>query len=163
MIQKNTTDLQTILETAKNLPESVNLDDEISEQDELISQIVTELSGKAAGGTVQTAIVTVEHNIAMPVKCIYYDGEHCKEELLSNNNLESSLTKTIHPAINSVIVVHAYAEDIVETWYAESVGDGLVDYNTKFDLHFVSSNIYLFIVNADGLIRTDRDGGLDIV
>ena len=51
-IKTNTTDLQTLLEVANNLPVAENLDTELSTQDDLIAQIASALEGKtgASGG-----------------------------------------------------------------------------------------------------------------
>lgn len=73
-LQSNNNDLQDILDGLDELPDAVNLDTEISEQDSIIVQIVAELVGKAAGGSDLLCSVTIRSESPIASGKIHYVG-----------------------------------------------------------------------------------------
>ena len=63
-LQSNNTDLQALINKANALPDAVNIDAELTEQDTLISQIQAVVdslpeAGSSSGGSVETVTITI--------------------------------------------------------------------------------------------------------
>ena len=102
-IQANNTELQSILDIAYALPDIENIDDELSEQDDIIGQIQEKIAQKATpsydtctviitttGSQIARAILytTVENNI---IENHFVDGKSLSNTLTINNCLCGSV------------------------------------------------------------------------
>lgn len=89
-LQSNNIDLQTVLNTINTLPVHEDISPELTEQDTLIAQIQTALSGKAGGGLPEsvTAVASgtftpvsdtyeefIPHGLGVTPTCVYYYAE----------------------------------------------------------------------------------------
>ena len=93
-IQANNTELQSILDIAYALPDIENIDDELSEQDAIISQIQEEIAQKAAPSynTCTVAITTTGSQIARSVLYTTVENNVVENHFVSGQSLSNTLT-----------------------------------------------------------------------